>query len=62
MILYTGIILIIITLTRVLAYWGVNFLKNSEVVLIKDVFHFTYVENTGAAFGIFKKERKVNTK
>lgn len=53
MIIYTGIILIIIALTRALAYWGIYSLKNSEIELIKNVFHLTYVENTGAAFGIF---------
>ena len=54
MILYTGIIILIIALTRALAYWGIYFLKNSELELIKNVFHLTYVENTGAAFGIFE--------
>ena len=53
MIVYTGIILFAILATRILAYWGIYSLKNSEIVLIKDVFHLTYVENTGAAFGIF---------
>ena len=53
MIVYTGIILFAILATRTLAYWGIYGLKNSEIVLIKDVFHLTYVENTGAAFGIF---------
>jgi len=33
---------------------AVSKLKEVSVPLINDVLHFTYVENTGAAFGIFK--------
>lgn len=54
MVLYLSIVIIIIALTRFLAYWGVYFLKNESITLINKVLNFTYVENTGAAFGIFK--------
>lgn len=54
MVLYTVIIIAIIAVTRALAYWGINFLKINEIKLIENIFHLTYVENTGAAFGIFK--------
>lgn len=33
---------------------AVSKLKDASVPLINDVLHFTYVQNTGAAFGIFK--------
>ena len=54
MVLYVSIIVIILAATRVLSYWGIYFLKNGEIPLIKGILHLTYVENTGAAFGIFK--------
>ena len=54
MVVYLSIVVFIIAITRVLAYWGIHFLNGGEIVLIKNVLHFTYVENTGAAFGIFK--------
>lgn len=53
MIIYTGIVILILALTRVFAYAGIYFLKGNEIELIKNIFHLTYVENTGAAFGIF---------
>ena len=57
MILYVSIIVIIIGLTRWLAYWGVNTLKLAEIPVINNILHLTYVENTGAAFGIFQHNR-----
>ncbi len=53
MILYTSICIAVIALTRFLAYWGIHFLKDNRITLIKDALYLTYVENTGAAFGIF---------
>lgn len=53
MALYTVIIIAVIAITRALAYWGIYSLKSGEIKLIENVFHLTYVENTGAAFGIF---------
>ena len=41
-------------MSRWLAYWAFYFLKPAEIPWIQDVIHFTYVENTGAAFGIFE--------
>lgn len=54
MTLYLGIVLLIVFLTRVIAYWGVGFLKGDAITLIPNWLYFTYVENTGAAFGIFR--------
>lgn len=56
MVVYLSIVILIITLTRFLAYWGIYFLKNEGITLIDKVLYLTYVENTGAAFGIFKNE------
>ncbi len=45
------LIFIIIILDQVSKYWVVSYLKNeNSIPLIKDIFHFTYAENTGAAF------------
>lgn len=54
MVLYLSVVIAIIAITRFLAYWGVYFLKNENITLIKGVLNLTYVENTGAAFGMFK--------
>jgi signal peptidase II len=57
MIIYIVICLIIVALTRFLAYWGINFLKINDITLIQDVLYFSYVENRGAAFGIFQNSK-----
>lgn len=36
---------------------AVVYLQGDSFPIIKDILHFTYVENTGAAFGIFKGGR-----
>lgn len=54
MISYLAIVIFIIAVTRAFAYWGIYFLKAGEIPVINGVLHLTYVENTGAAFGIFK--------
>lgn len=55
MILYLSICILIIAATRFLAYWGIHFLKDNPITLIEGVLNLTYVENTGAAFGMFNK-------
>lgn len=40
------------------AHW-LPMLENSSLPIIEGVFHFTYVENRGAAFGIFQNARWV---
>ncbi len=54
MAIYFGICLLIIFFTRILAYWGVYFLQGNPVTLIPSVLYLSYVENKGAAFGIFQ--------
>ena len=46
---------ILVLLDQITKYFTIIKLKDkSSFVLLKDIFEFTYVENTGAAFGIFK--------
>ncbi len=50
------IIVLIIVLDRIVKMWTVSVLSSVDTMpLIEDVFHFTYVENTGAAFSILRK-------
>ena len=49
------IIVLGILLDRVTKLWAVRRLSTGEdIVVIKDLFSFSYLENRGAAFGIFK--------
>ena len=59
MVLYIAICTIIIALSRALAYWGIYVLKDNPIVLIENVLNLTYVENTGAAFGIFNNHTNI---
>ena len=55
MILYLTTIIVIIGLTRWLAYWGFYVLQPiGSIPVIENVFHLTYVPNTGAALGMFQ--------
>ncbi len=55
MLLYTIIILISIALDQISKYYAVTVLKEiGTKPLIQDALHFTYAENTGAAFSILK--------
>ena len=59
-VLYSLIIAVGIILDQLTKWLSVKFLAAKETVpLIEGVFHFTYVENTGAAFGSFKDNRWV---
>ncbi len=52
--IYGAVILLIVALDQFTKYLAVKFLSPiGSVPLIKNVFHFTYVKNPGAAFGIF---------
>lgn len=53
----SGLLLVIIAvaLDQLTKYWAVATLKGKEsIVLIKGVLEFSYLENTGAAFGSFR--------
>ncbi|MBO5408005.1 MAG: signal peptidase II [Clostridia bacterium] len=51
---YLGIVLSIVFFTRLLAYWGITVLKAGDITLIPQILYLSYVENRGAAFGIFQ--------
>ncbi|NMA95762.1 MAG: signal peptidase II [Clostridiales bacterium] len=52
------IILAIIALDQITKHWAANHLQQKgTMVVIKDIFSFTYVENRGAAFGILQNQR-----
>lgn len=57
MALYMGIVLLVIFLTRILAYWTMHALGTSEIIVIPEILKFTYVQNFGAGFGIFEGEK-----
>ena len=54
MFIYLSIILVIIFFTRMIAYWAISVLKAGDISLIPNIFYLSYVENRGAAFGIFQ--------
>lgn len=58
--LYSLIIVVGIVLDQLTKFLSVKFLTLVDTVpLIKNVLHLTYVENTGAAFGMLKNHRWV---
>jgi signal peptidase II len=51
------IIIVGLVLDRITKIWAGGFLmKVQEIVIIKDIFSFSYLENRGAAFGIFQNK------
>ncbi len=57
-ILYAAIVVFFVAIDQITKYFAVKYLtKVSTVPIIKDILHLTYVENTGAAFGMMKNRR-----
>lgn len=57
-ILYAAIVAIAVAIDQVTKYLAVKYLTEvSTIPLIEDILHLTYVENTGAAFGMMKNSR-----
>lgn len=52
-----GIMILGIVLDQYTKYLAVTHLQDQPVVVIKDVFEFSYVENRGAAFGMFQDQQ-----
>lgn len=51
------IVIIGLVLDRITKIWALKGLQvNGDVVLIKNIFGFSYLENRGAAFGIFQNK------
>ncbi len=56
--LYTGVLLLVVLLDQITKILIVNHLKLGESIpIIKDVLHFTYILNEGAAFGMLSDQR-----
>lgn len=56
--IYELIIAILIGLDQLSKYWALNYLKDAESIpVIQNMFHLTYVENRGAAFGMFQNNQ-----
>ncbi len=54
--MYVLIFLFAIALDQITKIWAINNLKGqSEIVVLNKWLHFTYVENSGAAWGIFQQ-------
>lgn len=47
-----GAVIAIDQLTKI--YVHANFTLGESIPVVQDIFHFTYVRNTGAAFGVFR--------
>jgi signal peptidase II len=59
-VIYSAIIVVGVILDQLTKLLSVKFLMPLHTVpIIRDVIHLTYVENTGAAFGILKDQRWV---
>ena len=58
MFLWMAIMVLVVFLDQITKYLTILFLKPIPTFpIIKDVIHLTYVENTGAAFGMMKNQR-----
>ena len=57
------VILIIIGLIgfdQLIKFWALEYLKQVDTIpVIDNVFHLTYVENRGAAFGLFQNNQMI---
>lgn len=52
-----GVMILGIILDQYTKYLAVTHLQEQPIIVIKDVFEFTYVENRGAAFGMFQNQQ-----
>ena len=58
--IYILIILGLIGLDQISKFLAVKYLVNiGSIPIIKDIFHLTYVENRGAAFGMFQNNQMI---
>lgn len=56
--MYFAIIISIFLIDQLTKFLTINYLKDiGEVAIIRNILHFTYVENRGAAFGILKDQK-----
>lgn len=60
MVIYAAVMAVVVFADQLTKWLASTYLKEiGSLPLIQDVFHLTYVENTGAAFGILKNARWV---
>lgn len=58
--LYELIIVLLIGIDQISKVWALRYLKEvSSIPIIKNVFHLTYVENRGAAFGMLQNNQSI---
>lgn len=58
--LYELIIVLLIGIDQASKIWALNSLKEMESIpIIENVFHLTYVENRGAAFGMLQNNQSI---
>lgn len=58
--MYIWIFITILAMDMATKYWAYNHLREvGSIPVIENIFHFTYVENRGAAFGILQDQRWV---
>ena len=58
--LYELIIVLLIGIDQLSKVWALNSLKNiGSISIIENVFHLTYVENRGAAFGMLQNNQTI---
>lgn len=56
--LFLFLAIILIALDQFVKRWAINALANSpDIELIPNIFHFSYVENRGAAFGMLQNRQ-----
>ncbi|RDY24894.1 signal peptidase II [Romboutsia maritimum] len=55
---YELIIVLLIGIDQLSKWWALNYLQDAlSIPVIQNVFHLTYVENRGAAFGMFQNNQ-----
>lgn len=58
MLIYIGIIISLIILDQLSKYFVLNYLTHvGSIPIIENIFHLTYVENRGAAFGMLQNNQ-----
>lgn len=58
--LYELIIVLLIGIDQASKMWALNYLKEiGSIPIIENVFHLTYVENRGAAFGMLQNNQSI---
>lgn len=58
--IYELIIILLISIDQISKLWALKYLKDiGSIPIIQNVFHLTYVENRGAAFGMFQNNQIV---